>query len=50
WVFRVMLDTYKAHPKYKPQDFIDEVLRVHKVTIGYWTAWRAWHMCMERIY
>ncbi|KAI3873899.1 hypothetical protein MKW98_001548 [Papaver atlanticum] len=47
WVFRVMLDAFKAHPKYKPKDLKAEVKRVHSVEISYWTAW---HMCMERIF
>ncbi|KAI3963605.1 hypothetical protein MKW92_038167 [Papaver armeniacum] len=47
---RVMLDAFKVHPNYKPKDFKSEVKRVHSVEISYWTAWHAWHMCMERFF
>ncbi|KAI3832164.1 hypothetical protein MKX03_015315, partial [Papaver bracteatum] len=50
WVFRVMLETFMAHPNYKVKDFQAEVKRVHHVEISYWTAWHAWHMCMERVF
>ncbi|MCL7030593.1 hypothetical protein MKW94_000795, partial [Papaver nudicaule] len=44
WVFRVMLDKFKAHPDYKPKHFRAEVKLAHKVEISYMTAWHARHL------
>ncbi|MCL7051322.1 hypothetical protein MKW94_012030, partial [Papaver nudicaule] len=49
WVAKVMLECYKAHPKYKPKDFQTEVKKNHKVKIYYYTAWHAYHLCNEKI-
>ncbi|MCL7043979.1 hypothetical protein MKW94_007358 [Papaver nudicaule] len=49
WVAKVMLECYKAHPKYKPKDFQTEVKKNHKVDISYYTAWHAYHLCNEKI-
>ncbi|KAI3937143.1 hypothetical protein MKW92_040015 [Papaver armeniacum] len=49
WVAKVMLECYKAHPNYKPRDFITEVKKNHKVDISYFTAWHAFHLCNEKI-
>ncbi|XP_026377633.1 uncharacterized protein LOC113271924 [Papaver somniferum] len=49
WVAKVMLECYKAHPNYKPRDFITEVKKNHKVDISYFTAWHAFHLFNEKI-
>ncbi|MCL7041421.1 hypothetical protein MKW94_025253, partial [Papaver nudicaule] len=49
WVFRVMLDKFKAHPHYKPKHFQAELKLAHKVEISYMTAWHARHLCIERV-
>ncbi|MCL7049550.1 hypothetical protein MKW94_007181, partial [Papaver nudicaule] len=49
WVFRMMLDKFKAHPNYKPKNFQAEIKREHKVEISYMTAWHARHLCIERV-
>ncbi|MCL7034371.1 hypothetical protein MKW94_030653, partial [Papaver nudicaule] len=49
WVAKVMLECYKAHPKYKPRDFMAEVKKNHKVEISYYTAWHAYHLCNEKL-
>ncbi|KAI3888342.1 hypothetical protein MKX03_003094 [Papaver bracteatum] len=49
WVAKVMLESFKAHPNYKPRDFQTEVKKNHKVEISYYTAWHAYHLCNEKI-
>ncbi|XP_026420744.1 uncharacterized protein LOC113316808 [Papaver somniferum] len=44
-----MLESFKAHPNYKPRDFMTEVKKNHKVEISYYTAWHAYHLCNEKI-
>ncbi|MCL7028823.1 hypothetical protein MKW94_023497, partial [Papaver nudicaule] len=41
WVFRMMLEKFKAHPDYKPKHFQAEIKSAHGVEISYMTAWHA---------
>ncbi|KAI3954396.1 hypothetical protein MKW92_041200, partial [Papaver armeniacum] len=41
WVSKVMLESFKAHPNFKPNDFITEVKKERGVDISYYLclAW-----------
>ncbi|KAI3862255.1 hypothetical protein MKX03_007050 [Papaver bracteatum] len=49
WVSKVMLECFKAHPNYKPRDFMTEVKKNHKVEVSYYIAWHAYNLCNEKI-
>ncbi|KAI3889850.1 hypothetical protein MKW92_033446 [Papaver armeniacum] len=50
WVSWRIMGYMKDHIKCKPSTIMNRMKRKHGVTISYWTAWHARHMCLERIF
>ncbi|KAI3934289.1 hypothetical protein MKW98_009270 [Papaver atlanticum] len=50
WVSWRIMGYMKDHIKCKPSTIMNRMKRKHGVTISYWTAWHARHMCLREIF